>query len=149
MYYHLKNENFDLIWQCADMWDQCLKQSQWSKILTKWLCALAFFTFQPLDDFQFSVRLGSDEMFYHLLFHSWSQCPLCHCPRSFSQVQAAQLPPAKGDLLSVGRGGGCKSLALLSRISAVPDDQYGTSTVIQDGFTSHIHQLASCKGHCC
>lgn len=55
----------------------------------------------------------------------------------------------KDDLPHVGRGSGCKSLALLSHINTAPADQYGTSTVVQDEFTSHFHQLDSFQEHWC
>lgn len=55
----------------------------------------------------------------------------------------------KDDLPHVGRGSGCKSPVLLSHINAAPADQYGTSTVIQDEFTSHFHQLESFQEHWC
>lgn len=66
-----------------------------------------------------------------------------------TQVQRTQLPPMKDDLPHVGRGSGCKSLVLLSRINTAPADQYGTSTVIQDEFTSRFHQLDSSQEHWC
>lgn len=89
------------------------------------------------------TRLSLNTVVSHLLLPLWQQCPLSLCPRSLSYVQTTQLPPVKGDLLPVEWDSGCKSLALLSHISTVPDDRYGTSVVIQDGFTSHLHQLAS------
>lgn len=70
-------------------------------------------------------------------------------PRSLIQVQRTQLPPMKDDLAHVGRGSGCKSPALPSRINTAPADQYGTSTVIQDEFTSCFRQLESLQKNRC